>query len=252
MAYVNKQYNKLFEAFGNKSKFSIDEVKELFNDYNTNTVYWLISSLLHENKIVKLERGIYTFNKKTSIPKVSLSDNAKKIKEILAGTGFRYYISGLDIILNYVQHIPQHFPVILYVEKGIEDDVSSELAHNGLSGIFSKDAKKIFNEKSFNALRLDFIIYRTVYFKYANDEIATYEKAFLDLYYAITRNDYPMDLYELSYIFNNAVRRGAIGLNKLQLVSRIKNMQNDFKVITGIVDATDSAIRLAMNIRETI
>ncbi|RHQ41053.1 hypothetical protein DWY47_16560 [Ruminococcus sp. AF25-23LB] len=54
------------------------------------------------------------------------------------------------------------------------------------------------------------ILYTTEDFQYSSEGLASIEKAFVDLYFAITRNGYPLSLQELVRIYQNLSRLGNI------------------------------------------
>lgn len=54
---------------------------------------------------------------------------------------------------------------------------------------------------------------------FADSNVALNEKAFIDLFFAITRNSYPMPLQELGRTYSNMIRLGAI------------DKKNDYNVI---------------------
>lgn len=58
-------------------------------------------------------------------------------------------------------------------------------------------------------------MYTTDNFDYSNENIATIEKAFVDLYFSVTRNGYPVELQELVKIYQNLVRLGNIDKKKM-------------------------------------
>ena len=51
------------------------------------------------------------------------------------------------------------------------------------------------------------LIYHTNEFSYSKNEYASFEKAFVDLYYEVTRRQYPLPIQELVRIYRNMKRR---------------------------------------------
>ena len=93
------------------------------------------------------------------------------------------------------------------------------------------------------------IVYDTENFDYENGGIATIEKAFVDLYFSITRNGYPLSLQELARIYQNLIRLGNIDKKKLIAVSAKRNLQCDIRLIVETPYITEAAMQFAMILR---
>ena len=70
---------------------------------------------------------------------------------------------------------------------------------------------------------------------------ATIEKAFVDLYYAVTRNGYPLALQELVRIYENLVRLGNIDRKRMIAVAAKRGIQCDLRFIAEAKFVTGSA-----------
>lgn len=93
------------------------------------------------------------------------------------------------------------------------------------------------------------VLFTTENFSYCDDGMATIEKAFVDLYFAVTRNDYPLSLQELVRIYQNLSRLGNIDKKKMVTVATKRNMQYDIRFIAESRFITDQAIRFVEILR---
>ena len=116
---------------------------------------------------------------------VFLSHPAEYVKDFLDETGFEYYISGLDILAKYMQHVPEQYSVIV----------------------------------------------------------------FIDLYFAISRNGYPLSLQQLVRIYQNLSRLGNIDKKKMITVATKRNIQYDIRFIVESQFITEQAIEFVEILR---
>ena len=79
-------------------------------------------------------------------------------------------------------------------------------------------------------------------FVYA-DGLALLEKAFVDLYYAVTRNGYPVALQELVRIYENLTRLGNIDKKKMISVAMKRGIQYDIRFIVESKFITEAAMK---------
>ncbi len=105
--------------------------------------------------------------------------------------------------------------------------------------------KKMYEDAMFSGSHnMQVILYTTEDFQYSSEGLASIEKAFADLYFAITRNGYPLSLQELVRIYQNLSRLGNIDKKKLITVASRRNIQYDIRFIVENRFITDSAIEL--------
>ena len=146
--------------------------------------------------------------------------------------GFYYYISGLDILAKYMLHIPEQYPVIAFIEKAAKEEIYNNLLAEGFEVIEPQYTKKMYEDAMFSGSHnMQVILYTTEDFQYSSEGLASIEKAFADLYFAITRNGYPLSLQELVRIYQNLSRLGNIDKKKLITVASRRNIQYDIRFI---------------------
>ena len=165
-------------------------------------------------------------------------------------TGFEYYISGLDILAKYMQHVPEQYPVIVFVEKIAKEEVYENLMFKGIEVIEPTQIKKRYEDAIFSGNdSMQVILYPTENFTYSEDGLATIEKAFIDLYFAISRNGYPLSLQELVRIYQNLGRLGNIDKKKMITVATKRNIQYDIRFIVESQFITEHAIEFVEILR---
>lgn len=214
---------KLRNELGNLESFPVSSAKEILGERDS-TLYWSLWSLAKKSYIKRIGKGLYSFEKKKDQVKPILSAKAKRAWKIIDESGYQFFISGLDILSVFAEHIPEYFPTLLFVDKYSRDDVLTLLSKNDLSATTKADYYKNTNK--------EFILaYATNEFKYSQNGLASFEKAFVDLYYEITRNDYSLPLQELARIYLNMKRRLSFDTNRLIKIASRRNIHYDVRYI---------------------
>ena len=134
-------------------------------------------------------------------------------------------------------HIPEQYPVIAFIEKAAKEEIYNNLLAEGFEVIEPQYTKKMYEDAMFSGSHnMQVILYTTEDFQYSSEGLASIEKAFADLYFAITRNGYPLSLQELVRIYQNLSRLG-------------RNIQYDIRFIVENRFITDSAIEFGKILR---
>lgn len=114
-----------------------------------------------------------------------------------------------------MQHVPEQYPVIVFIEKEAKEEISDNLTFKGIDVIEPTKIKKMYEDAVYSGNdSMQVILYSTENFSCSEDGLATIEKAFIDLYFAISRNGYPLSLQELARIYQNLSRLGNIDKKK--------------------------------------
>ena len=87
------------------------------------------------------------------------------------------------------------------------------------------------------------VLYMTENFDFAADGLALFEKAFVDLYFAVTRNGYPVALQELVRLYENLTRLGNIDKKKMISVAMKRGIQYDIRFIVESKFITEAAMK---------
>lgn len=233
---IEQKASMLGDKLGNLPSFSVASAKEVLREKDS-TLYWSLWSLTEKGFIRRIGKGLYSFEQKERNLKPMVSKKAKKTWMILKEAGGNFFISGLDILSIFAEHIPEYFPTILYVDKNSIDETLTLLTRNNLL-----TTKKIDFYK--NYFQEYIIIYPTNEFDYSDNGFATFEKAFVDLYYEITRNDYPLSLQEISRIYLNIKRRTFLDTKRLIKIASRRNIHPDIRFIVENEHITDKAKKI--------
>lgn len=239
---LENKFRVIEEEFKDQPMFYTDDVISLFPDLKKNTINWMLSKLVDGGYLNRVRRGVYSINEWKGKNKVNLSPQAERIVDILDEVGFEYYISGTDVVLRYMQHVPEQFPVVVFVEKDAKEAMIDKLRRNGIVVMEPTELKNAYEKLVFSGSDyVSAVVYVSSNFDYNDRGIATPEKAFLDLYYAVTRNGYPISIQELARIYQNMIRLGTLDKKKLLEVSVKRNLNHDIRFIVESKYITDSA-----------
>ena len=247
---LEKKYEIIKQNLGNQTTFCTDEVIPLFPELKKSTLYWNLSKLVEAGYIKRVRNGVFSFNDLKGRQGIILCETAQKLKNYMDELGFYYYISGLDILAKYMLHIPEQYPVIAFIEKAAKEEIYNNLLAEGFEVIEPQYTKKMYEDAMFSGSHnMQVILYTTEDFQYSSEGLASIEKAFADLYFAITRNGYPLSLQELVRIYQNLSRLGNIDKKKLITVASRRNIQYDIRFIVENRFITDSAIEFGKILR---
>lgn len=247
---LEEKFNEIKTAIGQEPLFTMQDIQSIFPDKQKSSLYWDASKLVEAGYLVRIRNGVYKLKDSTVNNTLILSDAAKEIQKKLQETGFDFYISGIDILSKYLHHIPEEYPIIVYALKTAIDEIKIAL-----------DSKKYFVTQSYSSInqselhnfvgnRIHILLIPTESFTFSQNNLATTEKAFLDLFYEITRDGYPLALQELVRMYKNLVRNGALDQKKLVKMSYIRNMQHDVRYMVESKYLSNEAIRFVSMIKE--
>jgi len=225
------KYNKIKENLTDQVNIMVSDISALFPELEKSSLYWTISMLIKEGYLKRIRNGVYSLNHTKGKVATYLSETAIKIGEMLNAEGYDYYFSGIDVIMKFMQHVPEEYPIMLFVEKNSEMDIIQLLKKNDIVVIKASSIKDLDEEYVYTIMRPNVILYLTDNFDYTDNNIALTEKAFIDLFYAVTRNAYPMSLQELGKTYSNMIRLGAIDQKKMITMSYKRNLQYDIRYI---------------------
>lgn len=60
---------------------------------------------------------------------------ASRILDVLRESGHDFFISGLDILTVFMDHIPETYPVLLFVGKSDADEIADILSRNRIDSV---------------------------------------------------------------------------------------------------------------------
>ena len=142
-----------------------------------------------------------------------------------------------------MQHVPEFYPVILYVDKNSKEEISNILLEKKYS-LYYSNKNNINNNRIINK-EIDVYLHETTEFNYIKNELAVYEKAFVDIYYEVTRTRYPLPLQELAKIYVNMRRRLNLDTTKMIKIASRKNIHYEIRYIVENKYISNAAVKFA-------
>jgi len=246
---LEEKFNKIEAKIGKDTIFNIEDVSRIFPDKKESTLYWDMSKLVGSGYIQRVRNGVYKIgDSKAEIP-VLVSYNAKKIIKVLEETGFEFFISGVDILSRYLHHVPESYPIMVFVEKSAIDEIKDILTKEDYVVTQSFLQRKSFNDLALFANKL-ILLKETERFVNSKDHLASTEKAFMDLFYEITREGFPLALQELARVYQNLIRNAAIDPKHLVKIAYSRSMQYDIRYIVESKYISDDAKKFVEIISE--
>ena len=230
--------------FANSPEFTVADIRQLFPQTNPKTVNWKIFKLTQRDLLTRQAQGTYSL-KKTGRDEISspeydyLSNRGRKVYGILQNFGYEYYISGLDGLSEDLLHLPENFPVIAVTEKSGLTELQEELISNQFTVMTQKDYSSKFDRIFSN--NFDVILLQGKNFELAKQGIAVKEKAFIDLYYAVTRMNYAFSVQELERIFDTLIRKKAIMSFRIKEAAKDLSISNEIEYIMNIFKLPEAA-----------
>ncbi len=215
-------YKKIDDLFDQTIEVDIKQIYKMFPKTNQNTISWRIYNLCKQGKLYKTGHGLYSLSKMDSHLAIGyeyMQKKAQDIYDIVMEYGYKFYISGLDALVGEVLHVPEQFPVILE----IEDDGISEISEvlNAREFLAIKVSEKELLSNLTLKSKIDVILIPSKKFTLSYENIAIKEKAFVDLYYAVTRVNYGFSIQELSRIYENLNRNKMISIAKIKEAAKV-------------------------------
>ena len=239
---IEDKFKKLQNALSDQQTFIMDDVETVFPDLSKATLYWLASEFVKLGYTKRIRRGTFAFNEWFGKKNIVISEEAERLLAVMSETGFDFYISGLDILTKYMHHIPEQYPIMLFAEKVAKEEIKSVLGAQGFI-VFEPTELKTQYEYSYYAGRdeTQVVLYLTDSFEYCENGLATLEKAFVDTYFSVTRNGYPLALQELVRIYENMLRTGNIDVRATVTIASKRSIQYDIRYIVESRYITDEA-----------
>lgn len=248
---LERKCEKLKNALEYKSFFKVEDALDVLKIKKA-TLYWDLSNMVEQGLLTRLGRGKFTLNPNTKYDKPIASTFAMKINNILQETGFQYYISGIDVLQKHMQHVPDSYPVMLFADKYSKEEIEDVLLKNNVHVISANELKFSSTIVKLNRLNDLVLLYETKNFEFSSEGFASIEKAFVDLYYEVTRHEYPLPLQELARIYSHMEIRGVIDKKKLIQAAYDRSLHYDIRLIVESKHINKAAFKIVNLIRGDI
>lgn len=216
---INIKAQKLLEAFGKDRPFSINDAEKILGEKRS-TLKWTLHILVRKSYLMRKNKGVYIFVDKKSKLEPILSSLAEKVIIKVQESGLNFFISGLDILRIFMHHIPETYPVFLFTEKDYKESVIEILKESGVNAINENITQGYDLIRDLPAINEIVMVYSTKNFDGVVNYKASFERAFVDLYYEVTRNDFPLSFQELARIFLNMKNRILLNEKKILFFAR--------------------------------
>jgi hypothetical protein len=245
---LEKKAALIKEKLRGKTSFTVADVRAILDEKDT-TLNWTIWNLTQSGYFNRIGKGAYTFEKKEKNVRPILSGLAQKVLSVLQESGQDFFISGLDILSIFMEHVPESYPVLLFVDKSALENTQDILSKNQIDIISNtsfREYRPIRQMASVNEITL---MIPTREFSYSEKGLASFEKAFIDLYYEVTRRDYPLPVQELARIYLNMERRLPLNTNRLIKIASRRNIHQDIRYIVERDQISEKAFTFVDRLR---
>lgn len=230
--------NKLIEEFKNRESFSIEDLFEFFQSFESNlkegTFGWRIYDLRKKNIIKSVGRGVYTISDKPKyVPKIS-SDIVKLAKKITQQfDDIKYCIWNTGWLNEFSQHQAIRHITLIEVEKDLAESVFYELTDHFKYDIFLNPDEATMNlyvSESAQPVVIKKLITRSPIGKRTEKKVKIYvpllEKMLVDIF-SEEKLFYFYQGVELAYIYQNAIDNYSINFTKLRSYAKRRKKVNE-------------------------
>jgi hypothetical protein len=240
----------LRERFQDKPDFTISDAASVLQEKRS-TLYWTLYKLARGGHISRSGQGLYSFqNRRAESIQPILSTLASRIMNVLGETGHDFFISGLDVLTVFMDHVPETYPVLLFAGKSDADEVADILSKNRIDFVPYANIKDYSTIRRMSSVGELALLIPTQEFTYAASGLASFEKAFVDLFYEVSRRDYPLPMQELVRIYVNMRRRMSVNTNRMVKIASRRNIQQDIRYIVEHDAITAAAMEFVENLRK--
>lgn len=194
---------KLAVALRERGSLSTQEVYALFPDMNRSTVSWHLHDELEKGSIAKKSHGVYVAS--SSIPEQderfsNIPELSRTAFDVLSKAGYEFYLSGLDCLNGLGMKVDGAYPVIVCTRGKDVKNVQLELMR-AMDFAMTEDENQLLLDENLKR-RIQFVVLSSSDFSLQKQGFAYQEKAFVDLYYATTRLEYPLPVEELPHLLS--------------------------------------------------
>lgn len=193
----------LLNALKEKNSLTTRDLYALFSDMNPGTVSWHLHDELDKGTVARISHGRYTLS--AGIPEQEerfskIPELSRRAHDVLSHSGYRFYLSGLDCMNGLGFNVDGPYPVIVCTAGEYVKDVQLLLMREFDLAI-TEDENDLLADTAVRN-RIQFVVLKTSDFSLQEEGFAFAEKAFVDLYYASTRLEYPVPVSELPHVLS--------------------------------------------------
>jgi hypothetical protein len=206
MATLDFQLAKLSQAVEDKV-FTVDEAARVL-DVKKNSAYAILRNLFKTKGLNRVSRGYYALVAIQSAVLTTpfLSTPTANVVAKLRNEGIRFYVTGLDILTSFFDQVPFSFPPLIYIERGSSDWALRSLADIDVPVLVNPKQGVISIARTMRSDVDPIILCETAEFAFVSGYLASTEKAFVDIYYEVTRGYYDFPVVDLAHMLINYYR----------------------------------------------
>ena len=240
---LEEKFRIIENAMEGQDAFFMDEIEALFPELKRSTLYWTVSKMAEAGLLKRVRRGMYCINRVSARKSIAITEEMIQLWDVLDLTGAEYYISGIDVLSEYMPNVPMDYPVIVFTEKSKRREVAKALHKEHYKVSEPAGLSQVYEERMETGNQDPILLlYPTDNFDYAENGMASLEKAFIDLYYAVTRNKYPLSVQELVKTYENLTRTGIADRKRMITIAARRSIQYDIRFIVESKHITNDAL----------
>ncbi|MBS4054084.1 MAG: hypothetical protein KGZ64_04855 [Thermaerobacter sp.] len=244
---LERKLQTLKAALGDRESFKVKDAAEVLI-IPKSTLYWDLFNMVEDGYLRRIGKGVFSFKEAHNSPLIT--GFTDKINSIMLETGVSYYFTGIDVLLKYMHHVPDAYPVMLYLENYTSSEVEDILLRKDIHVLSIKEAPSRSIVSNLSRLASVVLLYETKSFQFAANGFALPEKAFVDLFFEVTRRSYPLPLQELARVFVDMKRDGVIDPEKLLRIAHERSIRPDMQLLLQANRIHRGAISLANMVKE--
>ncbi len=194
---------RLIGLLQEKGPLSTVQIYDAFAPMNSKTVSWHLFDCIKQGIVDRSSHGLYVLS--SSLPEIqerfeNISSYGKKVYDFLSSTGFDFYFSGMDCLNGLGVWTQGTLPLIICTKKTDVKDVQLELMRQFDLPLIESETAMLADENIKSLIKI--VILSSNDFTLQKGHFAVVEKAFVDLYFAVTRLEYPIPVEELPHLLS--------------------------------------------------
>lgn len=232
----------LLESLEKAGKLGVWEIYEMFPEVNQKTISWRLYDMVRKGELERPRHGYYALPAKQSfcVEYDYLQMKSQRVFDILLDYGYPFCITGLDALIGQVLHAPEQYPVLLTAEPEGVQEVKKILSESEFIVVTDKERSIYRNDTIRN--KIDALILTGTDSYASGSHIANKEDGFIDLYYAVTRMDYPVSIQELYRIYQNLISGSHVNTAAMSKASSRRRVHTEIDFLVDMKKTPKKAL----------
>jgi hypothetical protein len=233
MMYLDTKQRVLKKELGGDEVFTVADAERAL-ELKRSSIYWILYNLTQRGQLERIGKGYYRFPLSSPVSTRAgtyLSATAQIVLDRLEKEGLNFFITGLDILTSYFDQLPSSYPPIVYVEKGSSDWATRVLQNLDQPVLVDPRSEDIELARRVRPSVEPIIVRETADLAFGQGHLATREKAFLDIYFEVTRGYYPFPLGDVAHVLVNFSFHGDLNIVRLLNAGRRRRIEKEIRYI---------------------